>query len=102
MQTRRSLRTLGQILGRNESLWLLLALVATFAVICPPAYAQGCADCATNALGEDTVSSGEWLLTKQVNEVSVIFVAGGAGKQGGEFFSSRISVPGARKGATPH
>jgi len=92
MQTRRSLRTLGQTLGRNESLWLLLALAATFAVICPPAYAQGCADCATNALGEDTVSSGEWLLTKQVNEVSVIFVAARNGKAVGDLSLADISV----------
>src|SRR5713226_8464697 len=92
MRTRRSVRTLGQPLGRNEPLWLLFALVATFAVICPPAYSQGCADCATNALEEDTVPSGEWLLTKQVNEVSVIFVAVRNGKAVGDLSQKDISV----------
>ena len=92
MRTRRSVRTLGQPLGRNEPLWLLFALVATFAVICPPAYSQGCADCATNALEEDTVPSGEWLLTKQVNEVSVIFVAVRNGKAVVDLSQKDISV----------
>ncbi len=59
---------------------------------CPAAYAQGCADCATNARAEDTVSSGEWLLTKQVNEVSVIFVALRNGKAVGGLSQQDISV----------
>ena len=59
---------------------------------CPAAYAQGCADCATDAVAEDTVSSGEWLLTKQVNEVSVIFVALRNGKAVGGLSQQDISV----------
>jgi len=77
MQTQSSVRA--QTFDRNQHL-RLLALILIFVVICPAAYTQQCADCATNALVEDPVSSGEWLLTKQVNEVSVIFVAVRKGK----------------------
>jgi Ca-activated chloride channel homolog len=92
METPGSVRTLRQTLDRNECLWLLFAIVAMLVVFCPAAYAQGCAECAPNALVEDTVSSGEWLLTKQVNEVSVIFVAVRKGKAVGDLLQNDISV----------
>jgi Ca-activated chloride channel family protein len=91
METQRSICTLGRTLDRNECLWLLFALVAILVVIWQTAYAQGCAGCAPN-LVEDTVSSGEWLLTKQVNEVSVIFVAVRKGKVVGGLAQNDISV----------
>ena len=72
----------GQALDRNKCLWLLVAFVAVFGVISQTAYAQSCPECATNAVVEDPVATGEWLLTKQVNEVSVIFVAARKGKPG--------------------
>jgi Ca-activated chloride channel homolog len=92
METQRSVRTLAQTLDRNECLWLLFAFVAILVIIFPTAYAQGCPQCATNAVVEDPVSSGEWLLTKQVNEVSVIFVALHKGKAVGDLSQSDISV----------
>jgi len=60
--------------------------------MCQTAYAQGCAECATSALAEDPVPTGEWLLTKQVNEVSVIFVATHRGKPVADLAQSEISV----------
>jgi Ca-activated chloride channel homolog len=92
MQTLHSVRTLRQALNRNESWWLLFALLATLVATCPAAYAQGCAGCATTATAEDPLSSGEWLLTKQVNEVSVIFVALQKGKAVGDLSQKDISV----------
>ena len=89
MQTQSSVRA--QTFDRNQHL-RLLALILIFVVICPAAYTQQCADCATNALVEDPVSSGEWLLTKQVNEVSVIFVAVRKGKAVGDLSQKDILV----------
>jgi Ca-activated chloride channel family protein len=89
MQTQSSVRT--QTFDRNQPL-RLLALILIFVGICPAAYTQQCADCATNALVEDPVSSGEWLLTKQVNEVSVIFVAVRKGKAVGDLSQKDILV----------
>ena len=90
MQTQSSVRPQTN-LNRNQHL-RLLALILILVVICPAAYTQRCADCATNALVEDPVSSGDWLLTKQVNEVSVIFVAVRKGKAVGDLSQKDISV----------
>jgi Ca-activated chloride channel family protein len=87
-----SVRTPRLISHRNEFWWLPLAVVAMFVLTCPAAYAQRCADCATDTPAEDTVPSGEWLLTKQVNEVSVIFVALRNGKAIGGLSQEDISV----------
>ena len=92
VKTRRSVRTLGQTLDRNECLWLLFTFAMTLVLMCQTAYAQNCAACATAAVLEDPVSSGEWLLTKQVNEVSVIFVAVRKGKAVGDLSQNDISV----------
>src|SRR5207344_552198 len=56
------------------------------------AYAQNCAQCATNTAVDDPVSSGEWLLTKQVNEVNVLFVATRKGKAVDDLSRNDISV----------
>ena len=85
MDTQRSVYTLGRTLGRS-----LFVLVATFGAICPAAYAQDCAGCATNATLE--APTGEWLLTKQVNEVNVLFVAAHRGKAVGDLSQNNISV----------
>jgi Ca-activated chloride channel family protein len=92
METQRSICTVGRTLDQSNCLWLLFAFLATLGVICKTAYAQDCAPCAVNAVVEDPVSSGEWLLTKQVNEVSVIFVALRKGKAVGELSQNDISV----------
>jgi Ca-activated chloride channel family protein len=91
METQRSICTLGRTLDRSNCLWLLFAFLATLGVI-QTAYAQDCAPCATNSVVDDPVSSGEWLLTKQVNEVSVIFVAVRKGKAVGDLSQNDISV----------
>jgi len=54
--------------------------------------AQDCAQCATNALLESPVSTGEWLLNKQVNEVNVLFVATRKAKAVGDLSLNDISV----------
>ena len=92
METQRSVGTLEQPSDRSQCLWLLFVFVAIFAVVGQPAYAQSCLECATNAVVQDPVSSGEWLLTKQVNEVSVIFVAARKGKPVGDLSQNDISV----------
>jgi len=79
MDLHRSVHTLSRTVNRNRRLWLLYAFVSAFGLICQASYAQQCAQCATNALLEP-VPTGEWLLTKQVNEVNVFFVATRKGK----------------------
>ena len=92
METQGPVRRLELTFDRSACLWLLLVFVATFRVMCQMAYAQDCAQCATNALLEAPVSSGEWLLTKQVNEVNVLFVATRKGKAVGDLSRNDISV----------
>jgi VWFA-related protein len=75
----------------HRRLWLLFALVTVLGAICQAAYAQDCAQCATNALLEP-VPTGEWLLTKQVNEVNVFFVAAHKGSPVGGLSRNDISV----------
>jgi Ca-activated chloride channel family protein len=75
MDLHHSVHTLSRTVDRNKCLWLLFAFLAAFGVICQASYAQECAQCATTALLEPPVPTGEWLLTKQVNEVNVFFVA---------------------------
>jgi Ca-activated chloride channel family protein len=79
MDLHRSVHTLSRTVNRNRRLWPLYAFVSAFGLICQASYAQQCAQCATNSLLEP-VPTGEWLLTKQVNEVNVFFVATRRGK----------------------
>jgi len=92
MATHRSVWALGQTLDRSGCSWLLFVLVAMSGVFCQTAYPQNCPGCATEAVVADPVSTGEWLLTKQVNEVSVIFMAARKGKAVGDLSQSDISV----------
>jgi VWFA-related protein len=92
MKTKSYACAFGQALDRSECLWLLIAFVAVFGVISQTADAQSCLECATNAVEEDPVSSGESLLTKQVNEVSVIFVAARKDKPVSDLSRNDISV----------
>ena len=58
----------------NMTMRRLFALIIALGLICHAGYAQDCTQCAT--LPEDpVVPTGEWLLTKQVNEVNVLFMA---------------------------
>lgn len=92
METHRSVLTLGQTWDRGKNWWRRFAFVSIFGVICPYAYPQNCAGCPSDNAVEDPVSSGEWLLTKQVNEVSVIFMAARKGKAVADLSQSDISV----------
>jgi Ca-activated chloride channel family protein len=58
----------------SRTMWRVLALIIAVWLICQTGYAQDCTQCAT--LPQDpVVPTGEWLLTKQVNEVNVLFMA---------------------------
>src|SRR5580765_5283846 len=58
----------------NRMMWRLFALIIALGLICQASYPQDCAQCPT--LPRDpVVPTGEWLLTKQVNEVNVLFMA---------------------------
>ncbi len=92
MKTLHPAPSLGRTSGRRQLLWLVLAIVAIFGLMGQTAYAQNCVQCATNAALDDPVSSGEWLLTKQVNEVSVLFVATHRGKAIGDLSRDDIVV----------
>jgi Ca-activated chloride channel homolog len=88
MKIQRSICSLGRTLYRHQGLCLLFALVAIF----PPAFAQDCPQCATNASVEVPMSTGEWLLTKQVTEVNVLFVATRKGKAVSDLSQSDLAV----------
>jgi hypothetical protein len=92
METQGLVSRLERTLDRSTCLWLLFVCIATFGVMCQMADAQDCAQCATNALLESPVSTGEWLLNKQVNEVNVLFVATRKGKAVGNLSLNDISV----------
>jgi Ca-activated chloride channel homolog len=91
MKPHRSVCAFRRTVDRDRHLWLLFALVTVVGMISQAAYAQDCAQCATNALLEP-VPTGEWLLTKQVNEVNVFFVAARKGKPVGGLSRNDISV----------
>ena len=92
METQRSVRALGQGWDRSECWWLRFALAAMLGLTGQSAYPQDCPGCATEAVMEDPVSTGEWLLTKQVNEVSVIFMAARKGKPAPDLSQNDITV----------
>jgi Ca-activated chloride channel homolog len=72
--------------------WLPLAFLTTLTVICPAGYAQYCTQCAISPVPEPPISTGEWLLTKQVNEVNVLFVAARNGKPVADLSRDDINV----------
>jgi Ca-activated chloride channel homolog len=92
MKTQRFVCRLGRTLDRSESWRRLFLLITILGVISQAAYAQVCAQCATDAALDDPVSTGEWLLTKQVNEVTVSFVAANKGKPVRNLAQKDISV----------
>ena len=52
MKTQGPVCKLERTLDRSACLWLLFVFVAILGVMCQMAYAQDCAQCATNALLE--------------------------------------------------
>lgn len=92
MATQRCVRTLGPALASSKCLWLRLVLLTTFAAICQLAYSQECVQCAVTADLQEPITTGEWLLTKQVTEVNVLFVAARKGKPVGDLSRDDISV----------
>ena len=90
MKTQRFARRLGHTSNRKSPVWPLLAFIATFGLMCQTVYSQDCVQCANRGL--DDVSTGEWLLTKQVNEVNVLFVATHRGKAVGDLSPNDIVV----------
>jgi len=92
METQCSVRVLGRILRRSECLGLLLAVAFVVGPAGGRSYAQDCVGCPIKADLDVPVSSGEWLLTKQVNEVNVIFVAAHNGKPIGNLSQADITV----------
>ena len=83
---------LKRIVDPNRYLWLLFAVMTSLGGNLRPAYAQNCAQCATNAVLDTAVSTGEWLLTKQVNEVNVLFMAARKGKAVSDLSQNDISI----------
>jgi Ca-activated chloride channel homolog len=88
----RSFCTLRRTLDLSGYLWLLFACGTLFGVLCRAADAQDCVQCATNAVPKASGSTGEWVLTKQVNEVNVFFVAARRGKLIRDLSQNDISV----------
>src|SRR5439155_11209017 len=88
----RPISKLKGIVDPNRCLWLLFVLMTSLGVSLRPAYAQNCAQCVTNAVLDTPLSTGEWLLTKQVNEVNVLFMAARKGKAVSDLSQDDISI----------
>src|SRR5438309_2356428 len=71
---------LNRTADRKRHLELLVALVAVLGLSLQPASAQNCGECTISAAVETPVSATEWTLSKQVNEVNVLFLASRGGK----------------------
>src|SRR5438128_4141996 len=87
----RPISKLKGIVDPNRCLWLLFVLMTSLGVSLRPAYAQNCAG-ATNAVLDTPLSTDEWLLTKQVNEVNVLFMAARKGKPVSDLSQNDISI----------
>ncbi len=86
----RTLRRSVDHLGR--CLCVLFAFITTLGVIFQQAYAQNGAQGEMAGALAEPVSTSEWLLTKEVNEVNVLFVAARHGKPVGDLSQNDISV----------
>ena len=74
------------------NLCLLFACFAAFGAVCKTADAQACVGCVATADLEEPIPTGEWLLTKEVTEVNVFFVAARKGRPAGNLSQDDISV----------
>jgi len=80
-----------ELFSLRECLAVLIALSALLILGRQPAAAQECARCATGEAVPE-ISTSEWLLTKQVNEVNVLFIAARKGSPVDGLGQSDISV----------
>jgi len=92
VKTQSYIQKLSRHFNPSSRLWLVFAFVVAFGLMCQPASAQDCPQCATYAGTDNPLSTGEWLLTKQVNEVNVLFVATRKGKPVSGLSRNDISV----------
>lgn len=74
------------------SLRLLFTAVAAFAILGKTVSAQECVGCLATPGWEEPVPTGEWLLTKEVVEVNVLFVATSNGTPMGNLSQDDILV----------
>ena len=91
MEIHRPVCTAGRT-RRKACFRFLLAFVAAYGAVCQPGYAQDCAQCPAGAVPDPPVSTGEWLLTKQVTEVDLLFIAAHKGKSVGDLSQNEVSV----------
>jgi len=91
METHGSVRAVKRtLIGRR--LWLGLAFFVASSLLCPLNQAQDCAQCGANDPPEPPLPTGLWLLTTQVNEVNVLFIAAHKGKMVSDLSRDDISV----------
>ena len=83
---------LNRIADRKGRRGLLVALIAVLGLSSQPAGAQNCAECAISAAVETPASASEWTISKQVNEVNVLFLASRGGKTAGDLSQNDILV----------
>jgi Ca-activated chloride channel family protein len=92
METHRPLCEFEPNLVHKRNLWSLFALIAVSGMLSWPARSQDCVQCATPAVPKETASASEWVWTKHVNEVNVLFVAARKGKLIRDLSQNDISV----------
>jgi Ca-activated chloride channel family protein len=78
--------------GGFDRFWLRAALATIFMGIFSLSQAQDCVKCAIPSVLDVPVTTPEWIIRKQVNEVSVLFVAGRHGKFTGDLTQQDITV----------
>lgn len=78
--------------GDLDRFWLLAALAAVPMLIFPSSQAQDCSQCAIPSAMNAPGFAAEWSIRKQVNEVSVLFVAGRHGKFTNDLTRQDITV----------
>ncbi len=83
---------LNRTADRKGHLELLVALVAVLGLSLQPASAQNCGECTISAAVETPVSATGWTLSKQVNEVNVLFLASRGGKATGDLSQNDVLV----------
>jgi VWFA-related protein len=90
METHRSVSTFGRTLI-GGSLGLAFAFFTALGMVCA-GQAQDCPQCAASAPPEPPLPTGLWLLTTQVNEVNLLFIAAHKGMSVSDLSRDDISV----------
>ena len=78
------------LIGRR--FWLGLVFFVASSLLCQLDQAQDCSQCGANDPPEPPLPTGLWLLTTQVNEVNVLFIAVHKGKMVSDLSRDDISV----------